>query len=106
MIARLAVEVENLTKIYRSTDGKAGGDERSTGLLLDSFAPGWTRRVTAADDLAQMLAAAAKIEPAADAAASASGYRGAELRATRRSAMPCSRCASRSSNGGLSMVQY
>ena len=25
------------------------------GLLLDAFAPGWTRRVTAADDLAQML---------------------------------------------------
>ena len=51
------------------------------GLLLDAFAPGWTRRVTAADDLAQMLTAAAKIEPARDAAASAARYRGAELRA-------------------------
>jgi hypothetical protein len=39
------------------------------GLLLDVFAPGWTRRVTASDDLAQMMAAAAKIEPARDAAA-------------------------------------
>ena len=51
------------------------------GLLLDSFAPGWRRRVTAADDLAQMLTTAAKIEPAADAVAAASRYRGAELRA-------------------------
>ena len=50
------------------------------GLLLDSFAPGWPRRVTAADDLAQMLTTAAKIEPAADAVAAASRYRGAELR--------------------------
>ena len=50
------------------------------GLLLDDFAPGWTRRVTAADDLGQMLTAAAKIGPARDAAASALRYRGAELR--------------------------
>jgi hypothetical protein len=50
------------------------------GLLLDAFSPGWTRRVTAADDLAQMLSAAAKIEPASDAAAAAVRYRGAELR--------------------------
>lgn len=51
------------------------------GLLLDAFAPGWPRRVTAADDLAQMLTVAAKIEPAPDAAASAVHYRSAELRA-------------------------
>ena len=51
------------------------------GLLLDAFAPGWTHRITAADDLAQMLTAAAKIEPAGDAAAAASRYHGAELRA-------------------------
>ena len=51
------------------------------GLLLDAFAPGWTRRVTAADDLALMLTAAAKIEPAPDAAASAVRYGSAELRA-------------------------
>jgi hypothetical protein len=51
------------------------------GLLLDAFAPGWTRRVTAADDLAQLLTAAAKIEPARDAAAAAARYRAAELRA-------------------------
>jgi hypothetical protein len=50
------------------------------GLLLDAFAPGWTRRVTAADDLAQLLTSAAKIEPARDAAASAARYRSAELR--------------------------
>ncbi|MGH7730060.1 MAG: hypothetical protein ACRENJ_02305, partial [Candidatus Eiseniibacteriota bacterium] len=52
------------------------------GLLLDAYAPGWTHRVTAADDLAQMLTAAAKIKPARDAAAAATRYRGAELRAT------------------------
>jgi len=51
------------------------------GLLLDAFAPGWTRRVTASDDLAQVLTAAAKIEPARDAAASAVRYHDAELRA-------------------------
>lgn len=51
------------------------------GLLLDAFSPGWPRRVTAADDLAQMLTAAAKLEPARDAAASAARYHGAELRA-------------------------
>ena len=50
------------------------------GLLLDAFAPGWTRRVTASEDLAQMLTAAAKIEPARDAAASAVRYHSAELR--------------------------
>jgi hypothetical protein len=57
------------------------GSGPAYGLLLDSVAPGWPRRVTAADDLAQMLTAAAKIEPAADAVAAASRYRGAELRA-------------------------
>ena len=51
------------------------------GLLLDAFSPGWTRRVTATDDLAQMLTAAAKLEPARDAAASAPRYRSAELSA-------------------------
>jgi len=51
------------------------------GLLLDAFSPGWTRRVTAADDLARMLTAAAKLEPARDAGASALLYRSAELRA-------------------------
>lgn len=50
------------------------------GLLLDAFSPGWPRRVTAADDLAQMLTVAAKLEPASDAARSAARYRGAELR--------------------------
>ena len=51
------------------------------GLLLDAYAPGWTHRVTAADDLAQMMSAAAKLEPVRDAARAAARYRGAELRA-------------------------
>lgn len=51
------------------------------GLLLDAYAPGWTHRVTAADDLAQMMAAAAKLEPTRDPAKAAARYHGAELRA-------------------------
>ena len=50
------------------------------GLLLDAYARGWTHRVTNTDDLAQMLTAAAKLEPAPDAAAAAARYRGPELR--------------------------
>jgi hypothetical protein len=50
------------------------------GLLLDAYARGWTRRVTATDDLAQMLTTAAKLKPARDAAASATHYHSVELR--------------------------
>jgi hypothetical protein len=51
------------------------------GLLLDGWAPGWTRRIKAADDLGDLLAAAAEVAPSADANAAAAGYGGPELRA-------------------------
>jgi hypothetical protein len=70
-----AEEEVNFVRRFHAASGPA------YGLLLDAFAPGWTRRVTASDDLAQMMAAAAKIEPARDLAASATRYRSAELRA-------------------------
>lgn len=49
------------------------------GLLLDAWAPGWTRRVEATDDLGQLLMAAAGIEPAEDAPSAARRYGGAAL---------------------------
>ena len=52
------------------------------GLLLDASSPGWTRRVRGTDDLATLLMRALAVQPATDAAASASGYGGAELRAS------------------------
>jgi hypothetical protein len=51
------------------------------GLLLDAASPGWPRRVRASDDPADMLMRALGVQPAADAAAAAVRYGGAELRA-------------------------
>lgn len=51
------------------------------GILLDEWAPGWTRRFAKGDDLAQRLAAAAGVTPASEPEAAASRYGGAELRA-------------------------
>jgi hypothetical protein len=51
------------------------------GLLLDAAAPGWPRKLRASDDTAVLLARALGIQPAADAAAAAARYGGAELRA-------------------------
>ena len=50
------------------------------GLLLDAAAPGWTRRVNAGSDLGALLAEAAGVRPATDAAAAAARHGGAELR--------------------------
>lgn len=50
------------------------------GVLLDAYAPGWTRRFTPTDDLATLLAAAARVVPAADAGVAARRYGGPELR--------------------------
>jgi hypothetical protein len=50
------------------------------GLLLDVWAPGWTRRIKMADDFGDLLAAASGLRPTADAAAAAAGYGGPELR--------------------------
>jgi hypothetical protein len=51
------------------------------GLLLDAASPGWTRNVTATDDVAVMLMRALAVTPAADPAAAATRYEGAQLRA-------------------------
>lgn len=50
------------------------------GLLLDSSAPGWRQRVKVTDDLANMLAAASKVQPAEGPARIAGHYGGRELR--------------------------
>lgn len=51
------------------------------GFLLDIASHGWTRRYRATDDLATVLAAAAKITPTAGVEQAALRYGGAELRA-------------------------
>ena len=56
------------------------------GVLLDAYAPGWTRRLTPSDDLAQLLATAAGVSgtgtasAAGDADVAARRYDGAALR--------------------------
>ena len=49
------------------------------GLLLDGSAPGWTRRIRSADDLATLVAAAYAVEPSADAQTAARAYGGPAL---------------------------
>jgi hypothetical protein len=51
------------------------------GLLLDASSPGWRQRIRGTDDVGALLAAAFTVQPAADAAASAGRYGGAEIRA-------------------------
>jgi hypothetical protein len=51
------------------------------GLLLDESSPGWTRRVKPADDLGQLVSAAARLRATDDAYAAARRYGGPELRA-------------------------
>jgi hypothetical protein len=50
------------------------------GLLLDGLSPGWRQRIRNTDDFGALLAGALIPQPAADAAASASRYGGAEIR--------------------------
>ena len=52
------------------------------GLLLDVSSPGWRRRIRNTDDLAALLASALAVQPATDAATSASRYGGPEIRGT------------------------
>jgi hypothetical protein len=51
------------------------------GLLLDAASPDWPRRVRASDNPALLLMRALGVQPTADAAAAATRYGGAELRA-------------------------
>ncbi|MBI3401062.1 MAG: hypothetical protein HY048_06550 [Acidobacteria bacterium] len=50
------------------------------GILLDGWSPGWTRRLTAADDLGTLLMTAAHLQPAGDAESAATRYGGPDLR--------------------------
>jgi hypothetical protein len=51
------------------------------GLLLDALSPGWHRKITAASDVGQLLSAAAGVTALPAAAAAATRYDGASLRA-------------------------
>jgi hypothetical protein len=66
---------ESFVRTFPYTSGPA------YGLLLDAASPGWVRKLRASDDTAVLLARALGVEPAADAAAAAARYAGAELRA-------------------------
>ncbi len=70
-----AEDGESFVRTFTYTSGPA------YGLLLDAASPGWPRRVRASDDPPVMLMRALGVEPAADAAAAAARYGGAELRA-------------------------
>jgi hypothetical protein len=50
------------------------------GLLLDSWSPGWTRRIKQDGDLVQLLTAASGLRPSGDLAAAEKRYGGEELR--------------------------
>ena len=50
------------------------------GLLLDASSDGWRKRVRNTDDIGTLLMNALSVQPAADAAASAARYEGAEIR--------------------------
>ncbi|HUK34325.1 MAG TPA: hypothetical protein VLV86_10460 [Vicinamibacterales bacterium] len=50
------------------------------GLLLDASSPGWRQQIRNTDDFPALLAGAFGVQPAADAAASATRYGGAEVR--------------------------
>jgi hypothetical protein len=52
------------------------------GLQLDAASPGWTRRVRGTDDLGTLVMGALAVQPATDAATSATRYGGAEIRAS------------------------
>lgn len=51
------------------------------GLLLDGLSPGWRQRIRGSDDVGALLARALAPQSGADAAASASRYGGADIRA-------------------------
>ena len=64
----------------------AYGSGAAYGVLLDAWSPGWTRSLSASDDLALLLMAAAKIDPVAlpDADEAAKRYDGEALRSAER----------------------
>jgi hypothetical protein len=75
-IAQLAEapEKESFVRTFAYPSGAA------YGILLDSWSPGWTRRVEAGADLGELLAAAADLQPSGNPATAANRYGGPELR--------------------------
>jgi acetyl esterase/lipase len=72
----VAENTESFVRTFAYSSGPA------YGLLLDASSPGWTRRVRGRDDLGTLVMRALAVHPAADAAASAARYGGAEIRAS------------------------
>jgi hypothetical protein len=70
-----AEEGESSVRTYAYTSGPA------YGLLLDAASPSWPRRMVVGEEPAVLLMNALGVQPAADAAATALRYGGAELRA-------------------------
>jgi hypothetical protein len=70
-----AEEGESFVRTFPYTSGPA------YGLLLDAASPGWPRKFRASDDVAVLLMGALGVQPVADAAAAATRYGGADLRA-------------------------
>ena len=82
-----AAAIDEMTKAagnptYLATFGYASG--AAYGVLLNSFSPGWTRRLKSTDDLGDLIRAAAGITPSANANTAAKTYRGDELRASEK----------------------
>ena len=80
----IAMALDELTgqessESYVRTAAYASGP--AYGLLLDAASPGWTRAVRSSDNPALLLIRALGVQPTADAAAAATRYGGAELRA-------------------------
>jgi hypothetical protein len=50
------------------------------GILLDEYAPGWTHRITAGDDLGKLIEPFAAIRPTKDLEAAAESYGGRQIR--------------------------
>ncbi len=75
---REAPKKESFVRTYGYATGAA------YGILLDAWDPGWTRRLTANDDLVKLLASRSGLEPAEDVAAAARRYGGPELRIRER----------------------
>ena len=74
-----ARRLDNLDRTQTFMRGFAYLTGPAYGLLIDAYSPGWTRSYKATDDLAQTLAASAKLAPS-DADARAALYDGAKLR--------------------------
>lgn len=71
-------EKESFVRTYGYATGAA------YGILLDAWDPGWTRRLSADDDLVKLMASRSGLERTGDVAAAARRYGGPELRVRER----------------------